>query len=164
MPLGTEVCLGLRHIVSHGDPGPLPKKGVEPPIFGQCPLWSTAGWTKMPLGMDVGLHPGGFVFDGDPATPRKKGTPPPNFWPVSIVAKRLDQDATWYRGKPRPRRRCVRWGRSSPLNPQFSQLFAKGAQQPPQLFSAHVYCGHGRPSQLLLSSCTFCFGHPAENI
>ena len=21
------------------------------------------------------------------------------------------------------------------------------------LFSAHVYCGHGRPSQLLLSSC-----------
>jgi len=30
---------------------------------------------------------------------------------------------------------------------------AKGAQQPP-LFSAHVYCGHGRPSQLPLSSYT----------
>jgi len=29
---------------------------------------------------------------------------------------------------------------------------AKGAQHSP-LFSAHVYCGHGRPSQLLLSSC-----------
>ena len=28
---------------------------------------------------------------------------------------------------------------------------AKGAQHP--LFLAHVYCGHGRPSQLLLSSC-----------
>jgi len=28
---------------------------------------------------------------------------------------------------------------------------AKGAHQP--LFSAHVYCGHGRPSWLLLSSC-----------
>jgi len=24
---------------------------------------------------------------------------------------------------------------------------------PPPLFSAHVYCGHGRPSQLLLDSC-----------
>jgi len=24
------------------------------------------------------------------------------------------------------------------------------------LVSAHVYCGHGRPSQLLLSSCTNC--------
>jgi len=28
----------------------------------------------------------------------------------------------------------------------------KGAQQL-SLFSAHVYCGHGRPSQLLLSCC-----------
>jgi len=33
-----------------------------------------------------------------------------------------------------------------PLSP------AKVAQKPP-LFLAHVYCGHGRPSQLLLSSC-----------
>ena len=32
---------------------------------------------------------------------------------------------------------------------------AKGAQQPAPLFSAYVYCGHGRPSQLLLSSCYF---------
>jgi len=23
------------------------------------------------------------------------------------------------------------------------------------LFSVHVYCGHGRPSQLLLSSCSY---------
>ena len=30
---------------------------------------------------------------------------------------------------------------------------AKGAQQSPPLFRTHVYCGHGRPSQLLLSSC-----------
>jgi len=44
-----------------------------------------------PLGVEVGLGPGDFVFDGDPATPRKKGTPTPtNFWPISIVAKRLD--------------------------------------------------------------------------
>jgi len=27
----------------------------------------------------------------------------------------------------------------------------------PALFSSHVYCGHGRPSQLLLSSCIACF-------
>jgi len=32
-----------------------------------------------------------------------------------------------------------------------TQLPTKGAQHPPLL--AHVYCGHGRPSQLLLSSC-----------
>jgi len=29
----------------------------------------------------------------------------------------------------------------------------KGHSSPDALFSAHVYCGHGRPSQLLLSSC-----------
>jgi len=45
----------------------------------------------MPFGMEVGLGPGDFVFDGDAATPRKKGTPTPlNFWPMPIVAKRLD--------------------------------------------------------------------------
>ena len=62
----------------------------------------------------------------------------PNGWMV--------QDATWYGGRPRPRRLCVRWGPSSPPK--------KGAE-PPSQFSAHVYCGHGRPSQLLLSSCWF---------
>ena len=29
---------------------------------------------------------------------------------------------------------------------------SEGHSNPP-LFSAHVYCGHGRPSQLLLSCC-----------
>jgi len=43
----------------------------------------------MTLGMEVGLGPGDFVFDGETATPRRKATAPPNFWPMSIVAKRL---------------------------------------------------------------------------
>jgi len=34
----------------------------------------------------------------------------------------MDQNATWYGGKPQPRRRCVRWRRSSPP--------LKGAQPP----------------------------------
>jgi len=33
------------------------------------------------------------------------------------------QDTTWYEGRPRVRRHCVRWGPSSPSS--------KGAQQPP---------------------------------
>jgi len=45
----------------------------------------------MPLGMEIGVDPGDFVFYGDPATYRKNGThTPPNFWPMSIVAQRLD--------------------------------------------------------------------------
>ena len=42
----------------------------------------------------------------------------------------MDQDATWCGGNRRPRRRCVRWGRRSPL---------KGAAQ--SQFSVRAYCG-----------------------
>jgi len=45
----------------------------------------------MPLGMEVSLGPGHVVLDGDPAPLLKKGTQPPsNFWPMFVVAKRLD--------------------------------------------------------------------------
>jgi len=73
----------------------------------------TVGWIKMKHCMEVGLGPGNIVLDGDPAPP--KGAQPPicglcllwsNIW--------MDQDATWYGGRPRPRRHSVRWGHSSP--------------------------------------------------
>ena len=100
----------------------------------------TAGWIKMPLGMEVGFGPGHIMLDGDSHPTPKKGQPPtfcpcllwPNGW--------MDQDATWYEGRPRPRPHCVVWGSSFP---------------PPQ-FSVHVYCHvwpNARPSQLLLSTC-----------
>jgi len=45
----------------------------------------------MLLGMEVGLGPGDFVFDGiHPVPPENRAQPPPNFWPMFIVAKRLD--------------------------------------------------------------------------
>jgi len=65
-------------------------EGAHPPIFAHC-CGQMAGWTKMPLGMEVGLGPGDFVFDGDPVPPKKRAQPPPNFWPMSVVAKRLDE-------------------------------------------------------------------------
>jgi len=72
------------------------------------------------------------VLDGDPAPTPQKGVPPifgpcllwPNAW--------MDQDGTWHKGRPQPRRLCVRWGPSTP--PQ------KRLNRPPQ-FSAHFYCG-----------------------
>jgi len=46
---------------------------------------------KMALGMEVGIDPGHIVLDGDPAALPKKGAEPhPNFWPIFILAKRLD--------------------------------------------------------------------------
>jgi len=45
----------------------------------------------MPLGTEVGLVLRDIVFDVEPATPRKRAQAPPgNFWPTSIVVKRLD--------------------------------------------------------------------------
>jgi len=126
IPLGTEIGLSLGNIVLGGDPAPPPLKGPNPQFSAKV----HCGWTNMPLGMEVGLSPGDFVFDWDLAPCRKKALPPPNFWPMSIVAKQLG--ATWYGGKPRPRRRCVRWGRSSPPPKRNTA---------PQ-FSVHVYHGH----------------------
>jgi len=69
----------------------------------------------MPPGTEVGLGQGHIVLDGD-QLPRKKGTSAPTFRPISIVAKLLglDQDATWYRGRPRPWPHYVRWGTQLP--------------------------------------------------
>ena len=70
----------------------------------------TVGWIRMKLGTQVGIGPGHFVLDGDPA-PLPQRSRAPNFRPISVVAKWLDdQDATWYGGRPRPRRLCVIWG------------------------------------------------------
>jgi len=62
----------------------------------------TVGWIKMKLGTEVGLcH---IVLDGDRVPPPKKGHSPPIFGPYLLWPNGLiDQDATWYEGKPRPR-------------------------------------------------------------
>jgi len=58
----------------------------------------------------------------------------PNGW--------MDEDATCYGGRPRPRRLCVRWASSSPQK--------KGTPTPTQ-FLAHVYCGEtGRQMKIPL--------------
>jgi len=43
----------------------------------------------------------------------------------------MDRDATWYKGRPRPRPHCVRWRPSSPLLKSGTVAH----------FSAHIYCG-----------------------
>jgi len=91
IPFGTEVGLRLGDIVLDAGPASPPIKGHSPQFSANVRCGQTAGWTKMPLGTEVCLSPGDFVFDGDPTPLEKKGTPPPNFWPMSIVAKLLDE-------------------------------------------------------------------------
>jgi len=54
----------------------------------------------------------------------------------------MDEDTTWYGSRPRP---------SHIVLDGVPALCERGTAAP--LFLTHVCCGHGRPSQLLLSSC-----------
>jgi len=67
----------------------------------------TVGRIKMKLDTPVRLGPGHIVLNGDPALPLKKGAQPPIFGPCLLWPNGwMDQDATWYGGRPRPRRHC----------------------------------------------------------
>ena len=92
MPLGTKVGVSSGDSVLDGDPAPPHKGGGAPsPIFGPFLLWPN-GW------MDhAGIWHGGrpqssrlCVRWGPSPLPRKGAEPLLNFWPISIVAKRLD--------------------------------------------------------------------------
>jgi len=62
----------------------------------------------MPLGMEVGLSPCDFVLDGDPAPYPKRGVAPPVLGPRLLWPNGyMDQDVTWYGGRPRPIRDIV---------------------------------------------------------
>jgi len=99
-----------RHCVRWG-PISTPQKGAEPPIFGLC-CGQMAGLIKLSLGMEVGRGPGDVVFDGDPARPlKRRSAPAPLFGPCLLWPNGwMNQDTTWYGGRPQPSPHCVRWG------------------------------------------------------
>jgi len=84
--LACRQASALATLCQMGTQVPLSQRGIAPPIFGPCLLF-TNGW--------------------------------------------MDQDATWYGGRPQPKRYCVRWGPSSP-----PQKWGRATQ-----FSADVYFG-----------------------
>ena len=65
--------------------------------------------------------------------PPKGQSPHPIFDPYLLRPNGcMDQDATWYGGRPQPRRLCVRWRPRSTL--------PKKGQSPLPQFSAHFFC------------------------
>jgi len=74
-----------------------------------CPViyyGQTVGRIKMKLGKQVGLGPDQIVLDRD-LVPLPKWAQPPIFGLYLLWANdRMDQDATWHGGRPRPRRLC----------------------------------------------------------
>ena len=108
------------------------------PVCNICVLWPN-GWMDQDATWYGG--PGHIVLNGDSASPTKGAQQPPlsRFTDAACVRINrgscllwpngwMDQDATWYGGRPWPRRHCVRW------EPSF--LARKEAQQPPN-FPAH---------------------------
>ena len=127
-------------------PPPQKIRGTAPaPQFSAHVLCGqTAGWIKIPLGIEVGLGPDHIMLDGDPTSsyPTEKGHSLPLFILCSLWQNGwMDQDATWYEGRSRPRPHCVTWGSSSPQ---------KGHSPP--IFGPCLLWPNGRPSQPLLSA------------
>jgi len=67
----------------------LPLKGHSPQFSANVSCGQTAGWTKMLLGMEIGLGPCDCLV-GTQIPAQKRAQSPTQFWPMSIVAKRLD--------------------------------------------------------------------------
>jgi len=132
MPLGNDIDLSPGDIVLDGDQAP--PKGHSPPTFqpmsivakqlngSRCHLvqrYALAQATLCQMGTQLPLQ----------NSPRR-AQPCPNFRPMSVVAQSwMDQDATWYGARPRPRQHCVRWGPSSPPPTKKGHIFivAKGS-------------------------------------
>ena len=131
MPLGMEVGLRPGNFVLEEDPAPPQQKVGEtsPPFSTHVYCGQTAGWMKLVLGMEVRLRPGNFVLGGDLAPPSKGGGAPcPIFGPFLLWPNSwMHQNATWYGGRPRPTRHCVRCGprnrkRAHPPTPNFRPM------------------------------------------
>jgi len=66
--------------------------------------------------MDVGLSPGDFVLYGDPVSaPSQNGSRSPQIFGSCLLWPNgwMDQDGTWYGGRPWSNPNCARWGHSS---------------------------------------------------
>jgi len=119
MKLGMQLGLGSGRIVLDGDAAPPPPKGAQPQWLDR--LRCHLVWRPT----EVGLSPGDIALDGDPALPQKRGHSPPIFDPRLLWPNGwMDQDSTWYRGRPQPRRLCVKWGPCPPLKrgPHFRHM------------------------------------------
>jgi len=110
----------------------------------------TVGWIKMSLGMEIGLGPGHIILGGTQLSPEKEQSR--NFWPMSVVAKRLDSSRCYSVGRyrPRPRRHYVRLSDEDQAPPPKK----RGGHSSSPLFGLCLLWPNGRPPQQLLGSCS----------
>jgi len=126
------------HCARWGHSSPPQNGGQSPQIFGPSLLWPN-GW----------MHQDATWYGGRPRPTRHCVRCGPSYPTQFLVHVYCGQMAGWIKT---PLGTEVDLGLGHIVLDGVSAP-AKGAQQPQQpRFWAHVYCGHGRPSQLLLSS------------
>jgi len=108
----------------------------------------------MPLGTEVNIGPGDVVFDGVAAPFPLKRAQPPVFGLGYVSCGQngwMDEDATWYGSRPRPRPHCIRRGPSSPRRGTAPPLFGPCLlwPRPPILATAELLLGH----RLVIFTC-----------
>ena len=107
---------------------PLPQRGTAP-NFRPISVVTTGWKDQNPLGREVPL----CYMETQLALPKKGAEPPPIFGPCLLWPNGwMDQDATWYGGRPRGKPHCAIGG--DPVC-----LPEKGHSSPQ--FLPHIYCG-----------------------
>ena len=83
-----------------GNPAPLPQRGTAPQFSAHICCGHMTGWIKMPGRPQPKRH----CVRSRPSCPSpKRGQSPPMFGPCLLWPNSwIDQDATWYGGRPRP--------------------------------------------------------------
>jgi len=100
MPLSMEIGLGPCDIVLDGDPAP-PKGGTAPNFRPMSVVTQLLDGLRCHLVSRQALVQATLF---DPAPPRKRAHPPPNFGPCLLWPNGwMDENATWYGSRPRPR-------------------------------------------------------------
>jgi len=176
----TEVSFGPGDIVLDEDQLPSRKRRGHstPPNFRPTYYGQMAGWTNIcHLLRNIGLaRPRRYCVSGRRSRPPPKGAKPTIFGPCLLWPNGwMDQDATWYGGRPRPWLHCDRWGPSPsqrhtapqfsahvscdkmagwiemPLGTNVGHIVLDGDQFCP--FSAHVYCSQ------TVAHLSYCSAH-----
>jgi len=87
---------------------PLPNRDRAPHFRPRSIVAKRLHGSRCRLLWSIGLGPGHIVLDGDSAPLPQKGAQSPIFGPYLLCPNgSMDQDATWYGGRPRLRRHCL---------------------------------------------------------
>jgi len=130
---------------------PSKKGGHSPQLFARVCCDQTVGWIKMPLGTEAGLGPGHIVLVADPGPPKNGHSP--HFSALVYCG----QTAGWIK---RPFSTKVSLSPGYTLCYMGTQLTVrlKKGHSPSSIFGPCLLSPNGRPSQLLLSACSFTHG------